>query len=333
MSTQPDGGGWDRPRPYHRTLRTRTYAWWRPLLGLAVALVLYLTLAVLAFAVPLVVELVVSDDPEAVMDSFATLDLTPNLLLATNLSLAAIIPAVALALLAAHVMAPGWLSSVAGRLRWGLLARTTGAALVVVPLTLAVSLLLPAGEAGPDPPAPPMAELLAYLLVVALSTPLQAAAEEYGFRGYGLQVVGAWVRAPWVGVVVTSLLFAFAHGSQSPALFLDRFAFGATAAVLVLLTGGLEAAIAMHAVNNVTIFVLTAATGGISDALAASELPWSLLVLDVLQMGLFAGWALWIARRQGVSRSTPGGPPAALEARPGVGYPAPRPVQGQWGMG
>ncbi len=82
---------------------------------------------------------------------------------------------------------------------------------------------------------------LPFAVVILLTTPLQAAGEEYGFRGYGLQALGAWVRNPWFGIVVTSLLFAAAHGGQSLPLFLNRFVFGMVAGYLTVRTGGLEA--------------------------------------------------------------------------------------------
>src|SRR3712207_6923299 len=46
-----------------------------------------------------------------------------------------------------------------------------------------------------------------------------------------------------------------AHGQFEPIVFLDRFAFGLAASAVVWLTGGLEAAIVLHTVNNVVVFV------------------------------------------------------------------------------
>src|SRR3712207_8477032 len=43
--------------------------------------------------------------------------------------------------------------------------------------------------------------------------------------------------------------------------FLDRFAFGLAASAVVWLTGGLEAAIVLHAANNVVVFLLAGSLG------------------------------------------------------------------------
>ena len=57
-----------------------------------------------------------------------------------------------------------------------------------------------------------------FLLVIVLLTPLQAAGEEYAFRGYLTQAFGGLFRQAGsaAAVVVPALLFALAHGAQSP---------------------------------------------------------------------------------------------------------------------
>ena len=82
-------------------------------------------------------------------------------------------------------------------------------------------------------------------MIVVLTTPLQAAGEEYGFRGYLLQAFGslfATARVDGGRVLVSATLFALAHGVQNFPLFFDRFMFGLIAGWLVIRTGGLEAA-------------------------------------------------------------------------------------------
>ena len=64
-----------------------------------------------------------------------------------------------------------------------------------------------------------------------------------------------------VAAVVTAALFSAAHAPPDVLTFLDRFAFGLAASAVVWLTGGLEAAIVLHAVNNVLVFVLAGRWG------------------------------------------------------------------------
>ena len=98
------------------------------------------------------------------------------------------------------------------------------------------------------------------LLVVVLTTPLQSAAEEYVFRGYLSQAIAGWIRAPRAAAVlaalITATLFSLAHVPPDFLTFFDRFAFGLAASAVVWLTGGLEGAIVLHAVNNVLVFLL-----------------------------------------------------------------------------
>ena len=69
-------------------------------------------------------------------------------------------------------------------------------------------------------------------------------------------------------MLVPALLFALAHGlGQSAPVFFDRFAFGVVAGILVIRTGGLEAAIAMHVLNNFLAFGLALRFGDMTEAL------------------------------------------------------------------
>ena len=73
-----------------------------------------------------------------------------------------------------------------------------------------------------------------------------------------------------VAGVLTAALFSAAHAPPDVPTFLDRFAFGLAASAVVWLTGGLEAAIVLHAVNNVLVFVLA---GVLGEGVATEEVP------------------------------------------------------------
>jgi membrane protease YdiL (CAAX protease family) len=81
---------------------------------------------------------------------------------------------------------------------------------------------------------------------------VQGPAEEVLFRGWLLPVIGARYR-PWIGVLVSSLIFSLAHaGTNGITLlgFLNLFLFGVFAAVYALTEGGLWGIGAWHAVWN-----------------------------------------------------------------------------------
>jgi membrane protease YdiL (CAAX protease family) len=275
-------------------MRSRDWAWWRPALGLLLLTVVYAVAAV----VVLLVSLLTGVDPD-----LALLDLVdPVVLLITNLSLVVAIPSVWLAWAVAHGMRPGWSSSVLARLRWRLLPRLVLLALATLGVGIGLSILL--GAVLDDQFTGPVPDLGWLLLVVVLTTPLQSAAEEYLFRGYLSQAIAGWFRAPRVGAVVaavvTAALFSAAHAPPDFLTFLDRFAFGLAASAVVWLTGGLEAAIVLHAVNNVIVFILA---GSLGDGVVTENAPDAGAALFVLLSVLATGaYVAAVARSRRVLR-------------------------------
>ena len=176
-------------------------------------------------------------------------------MLSVNLGLAALIP-VAWGLMAAiHQMKPRWLSSVQPRLRWRYLFGSLAIAVVVLNGVMLLSTTV-----GKPLSINPQEGFWAFLAVIVLTSPLQAAAEEIFFRGYLLQALGSLVSRAWFGVVVSSVVFALLHGTQNLPLFADRLIFGLLAGLLVWRTGGLEAAIAAHVINNVFAYLYAGLT-------------------------------------------------------------------------
>jgi membrane protease YdiL (CAAX protease family) len=285
------------PQPFLLAMRSRDWAWWRPLLGLLLFGAVYLVLDVLAALIGLLGLFVAGVDPGHLPD-LAVQDLTdPRVLLFVNATLILAIPCVWLAWAVAHGMSIGWSSSVLARLRRRLFLPLTLRALVSLGVAILLTLVLGLAM-GDDVASGPVRSFGWLLLVVVLTTPLQSAAEEYVFRGYLSQAIAGWVRRPVVGAVaaalVTAALFSAAHAPPDASTFLDRFAVGLAASAVVWLTGGLEAAIVLHAVNNVLVFLLAGALG---DGGAGSDSSGGVglvpLVLTVCGLG---GYVLLVAR-------------------------------------
>ncbi|HEX2773301.1 MAG TPA: type II CAAX endopeptidase family protein, partial [Micromonosporaceae bacterium] len=237
-------------------------------------------------------------------------DPTPAGLAYLNLTLASAIPVTWLLVRALHGVRPRWLASVRPRIRWGWFATCLGLSVLALVLTLVVSSLLPAVDQG-TPISGDLNELTPtlrdFLLVVLLLTPLQAAGEEYAFRGYLTQAFGGIVRHPLPAVLGPAFLFALAHGAQSAPVFVDRFAFGVLAGVLVILTGGLEAGIAMHMLNNWLAFGMALAFGDMASALNPTGGSWWSLPVTLTQSLGYLALVLWVARRRGLGTTTPQG--------------------------
>ncbi len=243
---------------------------------------------------------------------------TPAGLAYLNLVLAGMIPTTWLLVRFLHGLRPRWLASTRPRLRWGYLGACVGVALLALLATVLVGLLLPqqarAGEVGTT-----LNHFTSttrdFVLVILVLTPLQAAGEEYAFRGYLLQAFGGLfsnrrVAVP-VSILGSSVLFALAHGGQDPPIFFDRFAFGAVAGTLVVLTGGLEAGIAMHVLNNFLAFGLALAFGDMASSLNPTGGTWWSLPTTLTQSLVYLGLAWWVARAMGLTNRTD---PAVLAA-------------------
>lgn len=181
---------------------------------------------------------------------------TPLQQAAGALSLAVLIPYAMLLQRWLYGVPARSLHSVAGRFRYDLFARS----LLVFgpPLLVAVSVssLLEPGEQS----AWTTADLVAWFVIGMLLTPLAAAGEEYGLRGLMFRVVGGWTRGARsgaaLGIVVTTVLFSLLHGSLDPYILTSYLVLFGSMAVITWRTGGLEVAVALHAVYNVTGLVL-----------------------------------------------------------------------------
>ena len=144
-----------------------------------------------------------------------------------------------------------------------------------------------------------------YLALILITSPLQAAAEEFFFRGYLQQAIGSLAGRAWVGVACSALVFAIFHGDQNIALFAHRLGFGLIAGTLVWATGGLEAAIAVHVANNVFAFGYALFMGGVAALKATSEISWEVACSDLASFAVFGAIAWWIGRRMHVATLTP----------------------------
>ncbi len=75
--------------------------------------------------------------------------------------------------------------------------------------------------------------------------------EEFVFRGYFLRQFSSPVRAIWLGVLVSSLLFGIAHGYQGIGGMLSITVYGALFCVLALLRSSLRPGMIAHAWQDI----------------------------------------------------------------------------------
>jgi CAAX amino terminal protease family. len=255
--------------PYHRVMLAQpTYRWWRPLVAVLLTGVFFLGVSLL-IAIPVFIVLFASGAVDllgpAAQDQLLEY-LTPDMARPWTLlfglgSIIVVLPLVPLALRIAGIRPSGvrvnLLHSVLFSLRWRWLAVALIPAAVVWIAALVVQVGI--GIALGDELLPFSTDVPTYLLsllLVVLLVPVQAATEEYLYRGVLLQSVGAWVRWAPVTVVVSSVVFAFSHAYDGWGIATVGV-MGVGFAVATIRTGGLEAAIALHAINNIGAFAVS----------------------------------------------------------------------------
>ena len=294
--TATDDGGVLPPdgATYPQILRGESYLSWRSVLGVIFGLSLFV-LVTYVVSRALVMLFWATTSGDQMIEDYSARALAfeqPLGMLAVNLGLATLIP-ISWALMAmVHHMRPRWLSSVQPRIRWGYLFGCLAIAAVVLN-----GVFLLSRAAGEPLNFDPQPGFWGFLAVIVLTSPIQAAAEEIFFRGYLLQALGSLVAKPWFGVVVSSVVFALLHGTnQNLPLFVDRLGFALIAGLLVWRTGGLEAGIAAHVINNVFAYVIAGLTTSIAELKGIQGITWAHAGFNVGGFAVFALLAYGLSR-------------------------------------
>lgn len=193
----------------------------------------------------------------------------------------------------------GMLSSVLGRVRWRWLAWCLPPAFLTLAVMFVVSAFLPADPSDPADAAGAWVGGGAFLRAAALLVlvvPVQCAAEEYVFRGWLLQGVGALTSRLWPAILVQAVLFAAVHGWGTVWGFADLVVWACFMGWLTVRTGGLEASLALHAANNLFSMVWSVAFGLLNLEVTAADMPLELFLLDVPLVAGYVAVVVWLAR-------------------------------------
>ena len=300
--------------PYHRLYRAQpTYRWWRPLVAVVMTVVFFFAVN-FAVAIPVMIVLFANgtidiNDPASLSQESLLALLAPDMARPWTLlfglgSILLVLPLIPLALRIAGIRPAGVrvniLHSVLFRLRWQWLFVTLGLSALVWVVTLAGQLAIgiAAGETIGGFTTDPTTYVVS-LLIVLLLVPLQAATEEYLYRGVLLQSVGAWLRWAPFGVVISAVLFALSHSYDEWGL-LQVGLMGVGFAIVTIRTGGLEAGIAFHTVNNVGSFALSG-TGAFGPTGMTTETGGPIAVIgQLVTIALWVGVIELFARRRKV---------------------------------
>jgi membrane protease YdiL (CAAX protease family) len=102
------------------------------------------------------------------------------------------------------------------------------------------------------------------VFVAILFLPFQTTYEEYIFRGYLAQGIGAWTKSRWMAIIIPGILFGLMHTGNPEVKELGFWvmmphyiSFGLVAGLIAVLDDGIELAMGVHAANNIfsAIFV------------------------------------------------------------------------------
>ena len=247
------------------------------------------------------------------------------------------IPAAVLAVLVVHQERVGWLASVTAGCGGGCSARLLVLALLVVGVFFALGFLLPTSERRTDVSVPGRRTLVGLLAVILLTTPLQAAAEEVGFRGYLTQAVSSWFARPAVGiaagVAVSAAASPWPTASRTPGCSATGSPSRSSRPGWPGAPAGWRRRSRCTSRTTWSAWRSRPSTGSLEESLTASTLEWRFAVLDVVMMLTFASWSTgWCAgaavvtrarfvrpRRRRLSWAAPAHP-AASGARDPLGY-------------
>lgn len=292
------------PKAYLVQMRdAERYHWWKPIPALILAFVFYcllitaLILAAWQFAgFDSAVDLSQGTEGFDLQQFTDSLDSTDPVVLGTLCgSIICMLPCTGLALKIFGLGGIRGLSSVEGHLRWNSLARLMLPMLAVFALGIAAEVALASFLGGGAPAFQlPSLELL---LVILILVPLQSLTEEYVYRGAIMQILGSWIPLALIPLVLQALLFMASHGYNLYGL-IGTGVFGLMAGIIVLQTGGLEAAISIHAANNMCTFLASALIVGEGSALAGDVTLMNLAFMVVLHLaGYIIVWR--ISRKHG----------------------------------
>ncbi len=254
------------------------YRWWKTIPIAVVAIILLLILEIIMMvALVIAYDLDIDGLLNVVSDGYDGSDFVSVPGIALNIgTIGLILPAFFLATKMFRLPFGLW-TSVAGHMRWKVLARCSLVALIFYGILIFG--------------IPPFTEWgsfgnlqLATIIGLLVAVPLQCAAEEYLFRGFIMQTIGSWISPVIPSTIIAVLVQAAIFTSQHPYNWAGKASVAITALVyayLAIRTGGLEAGIAVHSVNNLLSFFLAA----VDVTEVSSEVSWSsTLIMGIIEV-------------------------------------------------
>lgn len=289
--------------------------WCKPLLVAVLAAVFYLIAIVVLFVgffLWALFALGADSDFNAWSERLIDMNTTTGVLFGL-ISVILMWPAAELATLCIYRRSFSSMFSLRGGMRWGRLGRylLVGAAVWVVCAIVMVA--FSDGSMGHlTSEIVWNSQVFAMLVAIILLVPFQATAEEVVFRGLAMNIIGSWLRHPAWAVLIPVPIFVVGHVYDLPGL-IDVGIFAVIVGALTIITGGLEAGIAFHIVNNVFAFGLGVLAGADLNATSAPTVE---VVMSIAAPIVFGIIVVLDHRRRGGSSFRRAGPSNREPMRP-----------------
>lgn len=295
---------------FHRLFRgIPKYRWWKPLVFGVLSIIFGFTLTQIVTTL-LILPVSLEGGMDALLDfqnRIMALDTQdPYAIAVAFLSLAVWIPAIIFAAWASGIKPIGRIWSVEFRIRsrylmatiWPALAALIVAQMIGIGIQMVIDPIDPNAEVPTGPDNFQWNLALTTIALALVLVPFQAAAEELMFRGAMMQILGSWLKSPIIPILLPSVAFAFAH-LYDPWALVQVGLMGVVCGWLTWRTGGLEAAISLHTVNNLVVFLILA-TGITGETSQVQETGASVVsaLIQALMLGGYAWWAVRIYDRK-----------------------------------
>lgn len=226
------------------------YRWWRPFI---VAIMIFLIFLAFSIVAGIILGIIAPGETLEIYEQMQSgkLNPTPEIMLLLFASVALLLPAIFIGQLFGKWEKLGYISSVAGRIRWRWFGICVLATLIPFGIITAINFYY-LRSSGEFTGGPALTRYNLFLIgAIFLVIPIQSAAEEYLYRGFLGQAIGHWARSPILAILVPIPFFVFSHNYDSWAMLSVAY-IALLAGILTWWTGGLEAGIALHAMNNLT---------------------------------------------------------------------------------
>jgi len=211
----------------------KTYKWYKPIIIFILTVIIFLILDVLVL-VP-IVGLHLDDAGNIVCDSFFLLTLVlfiPALYISTRL-----------------IYKTSFSSQLTFGRKWNWKLYIISAAITLAVYVIYFLAMGAASEMN-------LSKVSAISILLFIILPIfQAFAEEYLFRGFLMQTLGSWFKIPIVAVIIQAVIFGIIHFQYNVTGMIGVLVSGIIYGFVTWYTKGLEISSALHAVNNLTIFI------------------------------------------------------------------------------